>query len=186
MNGQSAASNVNGRRFELLVKQAMARRSYLEASKELLDLDLLVDPSTRYMQDQKMAEMCGLMHGSVSTHGSASTRVSNVRVKIFEVDYISIELYIDVVYVILLCRTLNYILEIIFQVATSPTQQLRVIAPKNCTAVPMSTMTNTVSACGRPTMTSVVNTGTPPTSNFGSNPQDMTITYADLQRFMTS
>ena len=81
MNGQSTASNVNGRRFELLVKQAMARRSYLEASKELLDLDLLVDPSTRYMQDQKMAEMCGLMHGSVATHGSPSTRVSNVRVK---------------------------------------------------------------------------------------------------------
>ena len=56
-----------------------------------------------------MAEMCGRMHGSVLTHGSASTRVSNVRVKIFEVDFISIELYIDVVYVILLCRTLNYI-----------------------------------------------------------------------------
>ena len=95
MSVQSTTNNANGRRFEILVKQAMAQRCYLEASKELLDLDLVVDPATRFMQDQKIAEMCALMHGS------PSTRMPNVRIKylkeiIFPLDYIDVILLKDV------------------------------------------------------------------------------------------
>ena len=73
---------------------------------------------------------------------------------------------------------------VIFQVATSSVQQLRVIAPKNCAvpSIPMATLTNTVSTNGRPAMTSVTSTITPP----ASQSQDMTINYADLHRFMNS
>ena len=75
MSVQPTNNATNGRRFEVLVQQAMARKLYLEASKELLDLDLIVDPATKFMQDQKLSEMSALMHvGSV-------TRVPNVRVK---------------------------------------------------------------------------------------------------------
>ena len=80
---------------------------------------------------------------------------------------------------------------VIFQVATSSVQQLRVIAPKNCAvpSIPMATLTNAVSTNGRPAMTSVTSTLTPPASQIGvssGSSQDMTINYADLHRFMTS
>ena len=73
-------NNAAGKRFEVLLKQAMAKNLYLEASKDLLDLDVIVDPATRIMQDQKIAEMCVLMHGSPAA-GYPVPRVPNVRVK---------------------------------------------------------------------------------------------------------
>ena len=74
-------NNAAGRRFEVLVKQVMARNLYLEASKELLDLDLIVDPATKFMQDQKIAEVHALLQGAVVI-GFYGPKLSNVSVDI--------------------------------------------------------------------------------------------------------
>ena len=82
----SLQNNAAGKRFEVLLKQTIAKNVYLEASRELLDLDVVVDSATRLMQDQKLAEVCALLHGAPAT-GYAVQKAPNVRIR-YEMNYI--------------------------------------------------------------------------------------------------
>ena len=74
-------SNVEGKRFELLLKKMVAKNLYMEASRDLLELDVLVDSATRFAQDQKIAEVCALQQGAAA-NGLSGSKMSNVSVDI--------------------------------------------------------------------------------------------------------